>query len=208
MTTTATTESLFLFDLPNTELPQPELPFDTEDAPTMTATPTPAEALAAAYAAKRADRVRDVRVFAEAELGGTLLVVATYALVGSDHEGRVLLYGTPDKLGTATAYTGDAQAVTRKLAADLATAAEDVRLLPQLVPLVRNGHLLDDQLVAVEGTPTVGQVAYVYAMGRYRRGLVVKVARTRSTVAYTTASSGGRIFRKADAHADLLADPS
>lgn len=49
----------------------------------------------------------------------------------------------------------------------------------------------------VDAKLVVGDVAYVYAMGFWRRGRVTKVSpKGKATVSYTTASSDGRIFHK------------
>lgn len=105
-----------------------------------------------------------------------------------------------------TAPTGDLETVVKKMHQRIDLDAADREILPRLTTLV-------DARQSVEGfpgwddgaVPAEGDVAYVYAMGRYRRGLVTKVTRTRATVSYTTASSQGRVFHKADKHAELAA---
>lgn len=101
---------------------------------------------------------------------------------------------------------GDVETVAKKVRGWVDTRHSDAEMLPKLVALV-------DALQSVKGlpgwdngaAPKVGDVAYVYAQGRYRRGLVTKVAKTRATVSYTTASSQGRVYHKADKHDELAA---
>jgi hypothetical protein len=101
---------------------------------------------------------------------------------------------------------GDVKTIAKKVRGWIDTEHADKTLLPTLLGLV-------DARQSVEGmpgwddgaTPKVGDTAYVYAQGRYRRGLVTKVARARATVSYTTASSQGRIYHKADKHDELAA---
>lgn len=53
------------------------------------------------------------------------------------------------------------------------------------------------EIPTLDRTPQVNDIAYVYAMGYWRRGLVTKVSRNgKATVSYTTSSSDGRIFHK------------
>lgn len=103
-----------------------------------------------------------------------------------------------------TCPKGTVDTINKKVRGWIDTEHSDKEVLPKLLPLV-------DARMSVEGlpgwdngaTPKIGDVAYVYAMGRFRRGLVTKVAKTRTTVSYTTASSQGRVFHKAAKHEDL-----
>jgi hypothetical protein len=52
-------------------------------------------------------------------------------------------------------------------------------------------------LIVPAALPSVGCRAWVHGTGQWRRGVVVNVTRTRVTIAYTTPSSQGGIFRKA-----------
>lgn len=104
---------------------------------------------------------------------------------------------------------GDLPTIAKKVRAMIDQKHTDEELLPKLRPLA-------DIVTSVEGfpgwdngtAPKVGDVAWVYAMGRYRRGLVTKVAKTRATVSYTTFSSNGRVFHKAAKFTELAADPA
>src|SRR6266496_4231323 len=76
-----------------------------------------------------------------------------------------------------------------------ATVRINDNLSVDLVSVARNwDHLADaDKTVYVQPESlaelTVGQLAWMYSMGTYRFGVIVKVAKTRVTVAYTTATS-------------------
>lgn len=98
----------------------------------------------------------------------------------------------------STCPVGTVEQVAAKARKVVDLGIENDALVPRLLPLVGVGG---DQ----PGTPAlqVGDVASVYAMGRFRQGLVVKVTKTKATVAYTTASSSGRVFRKAADFAKL-----
>ncbi|RPE39784.1 hypothetical protein EDD90_2802 [Streptomyces sp. Ag109_O5-1] len=105
-----------------------------------------------------------------------------------------------------TCPTGDVKTVAKKARGWVDQKHTDEALLPKLVGLV-------DARKSAEGmpgwdngaAPMVGDTAYVYAMGRYRRGVVTKVTKTSATVSYTTASSQGRVFHKADKFDELAA---
>jgi hypothetical protein len=103
------------------------------------------------------------------------------------------------------APAGTPKQVLAKIAAKLDERREDAELIGELTRLISRDStgtvLLDD-------APVVGSVVMVYAMGSYRQGVVVKVTATKATVAYTTASSGGRVFRKADAFGALRVTPA
>lgn len=102
--------------------------------------------------------------------------------------------------------SGDLEAVVAKVRAiiDLKRANEEIQ--------ARLAGLIDARpnIKGMPGwdsgaAPKVGDTAYVYARGMYRRGLVVAVTRTRATVAYVTASSPSLVHRKADRFAELAA---
>jgi len=90
---------------------------------------------------------------------------------------------------------GDDEAVLRKLRAGLDTDEENREMLPRLE---RAMHLAAE---APHRGIEVGELASVYAMGRSRTGHVVKLTARKATIAFTTPSSGGRVYRKA---ADLV----
>lgn len=80
---------------------------------------------------------------------------------------------------------------------DLQIADEEV--LPKVTALIANVKRSEDPPAAV----ALGDVVAIYAMGHWRRGLVTKVNKARVEVAYTTRSSGGRVFRKMEKPAEL-----
>lgn len=49
----------------------------------------------------------------------------------------------------------------------------------------------------------VGDDAWVWGQNRWRHGIITKIAKTQATVAYTTPSSDGRIYRPARPFADV-----
>lgn len=96
--------------------------------------------------------------------------------------------------------TGTVEQVTAKLRKTVDTWIADDEILPSLLAVVAN----------VEPGPVVdalaeGAVVAVHAMGYWRVGIVTAVKRTRVEVAYTTASSGGRVFRKAVPYGEVRA---
>jgi hypothetical protein len=99
---------------------------------------------------------------------------------------------------------GTAKQVLAKLAAKLDERRDNAELIGELTRLVSRD---ETGTVYLDDAPSVGSVVMVYAMGSYRQGVVVKVTATQATVAYTTASSGGRVFRKADKHSNLRVRP-
>jgi hypothetical protein len=100
--------------------------------------------------------------------------------------------------GTWNLYTDDAKKIHASI--DLAIADAEVR--PLCLKLVHNAD--GNGLASTGELPEVGRARYVYAMGQLRQGVVVKVAKARTTVAYTTASSDGRIYRKAVVHSETF----
>jgi hypothetical protein len=103
--------------------------------------------------------------------------------------------------------TGTPEQVFTKLRKSIDTDEADAAILPRLVELVR--ALPSKQAPpawSATVAPAVGDVVYVRAMGKYRRGLVTKLGRTRVEVAYTTASSGGRVYRVTTGPAGLRVD--
>ena len=75
------------------------------------------------------------------------------------------------------------------------TDHSDAELLPRLADLI-DTQTNDDGL-ATPASLTEGDTAWVRAMGRWRRGLVTKVALVRVTVAYAIGERPARVFRKA-----------
>ncbi|MFD0032494.1 hypothetical protein ACFVJK_30355 [Streptomyces sp. NPDC127172] len=101
---------------------------------------------------------------------------------------------------------GDIETAVAKLRQKIDVIRENEELAPKLVPLTDTRR----NVVGMPGwddgaAPKVGDVAYVYGHGMYRRGLVVSVAKTRATVAYVTATSPGVVHRKADRFTELVA---
>ncbi|MEJ8654834.1 hypothetical protein WKI65_44050 [Streptomyces sp. MS1.AVA.3] len=133
---------------------------------------------------------------------GIEFVITRHPATAGEHTRRFahheLLYDNTH----AQCPTGDIETVAKKLRGLVDTKLADKELLPKLLPLIDARHG-NEGLIALTGTPKSGDTAYIWAMGRYRQGLVTKLGRTRITVSYTTASSQGRIFHKADRPADL-----
>ncbi|MDT4933453.1 MAG: hypothetical protein QOK11_1345 [Pseudonocardiales bacterium] len=96
--------------------------------------------------------------------------------------------------------TGTDEQVLAKLRKSVDVQVADDAIRATLTAYIHATRDASD-LAPVEA-PVVGALVYVYAMGMWRRGVVTAVKRTRIEVAYTTASSNGRIFRKAVAHGD------
>lgn len=140
----------------------------------------------------------DPDVIATATLDERALAVVTFTATSYAGDTYTLTCAIDQDGDTFAAPAGTPAQIEGKLVAILALAAEDDRIRPRVTELVHNGN--EDQLVAID-TPRahVNDVVYVHAMGQYRRGIVTKVAKTRATVAYTTASSDGRVYRKATA---------
>lgn len=159
-----------------------------------TTAPSTLAGMAGARALKARDAA-DLELLAEVELHGRSWAVFAYTYTqggsGRQHRARVMYGGSG---WSCSAPTGEGAALVKKLTASLELAEADAQLLPLLTRLVRNAGPADERRLV---EPVEGAVAYVYAMGRARRGLVVKVTKTKATVAYTTASSNGRVFRKA-----------
>jgi hypothetical protein len=77
------------------------------------------------------------------------------------------------------------------------TTADD-ELLPRVQPLVMNeDHMTRTEREALVLAPSlaVDDVVWVHAFGARRRGLVVKLTKTRAEVAYITASNPGLVRR-------------
>lgn len=168
----------------------------------MTTTKTP-EALVADYIATRS--IHDVEVIRHKVIGTAtfghrvaVVIEETFRYAGYDAEytSRTLLREFNNGHGWR-GPTGDTKAVEKKLAAMLELEAQDDHLRPLLTRLI--GRLgAEVPLTGLkDGHATeVGQVALVPASGARRRGVVTKVTKTKVEVAYTTASSGGRVYRK------------
>jgi hypothetical protein len=157
---------------------------------------TKTEATEAALAVARADfRSDDVTLVAIAVLGDEWLAQIA-GPVAKNATWRHESIFTPRAPHGYRSLAGTPAQVEKKLAANLAERAADAAIIGRLTALVHNGDA--SQLVPAT-TLEVDAVAYVYAMGQWRRGLVTKIGRTRVEVAYTTASSQGRVFRKAAA---------
>ena len=136
----------------------------------------------------------DAELLAAAELGDAVLAVVTY---GPTSPNGWRARCTVDETGRiSSAPQGEGAILVAKLDKYLAISAADAAILPSLTQLIRNSPA--GEVLVQQEAPKVGQVAYVWAMGYARRGIVTKVTRTKAEVAYTTASSGGRVFRKLD----------
>lgn len=103
---------------------------------------------------------------------------------------------------TYRAPVGTGVALERKIRKGLEVQVADDELRPDLEQLI--GGPAGETTEAAD--VSVRTIAYVFAMGRLRRGIVTKVAKTRAEVAYTTASSGGRIFRKSVPMTEVYVD--
>lgn len=93
---------------------------------------------------------------------------------------------------------------------------------PKLVDLVTTALKLPDERAAVEqlnrflavngqraarrNPPYVGEVAWASAFGAFRRGLIVKVTKTKAHVAYVTPASPGIIRVAVVPHANATVD--
>lgn len=69
-----------------------------------------------------------------------------------------------------------------------------------------NTTLADVLAANVSPEAVLGRRAWVWGMNRWRRGMVTKVAKTKATVAYTTPSSNGRIYRPSRPMADIYVE--
>ncbi|MEU5834510.1 hypothetical protein ABZ820_12670 [Streptomyces diacarni] len=98
-----------------------------------------------------------------------------------------------------TCPTGDVPAIAAKLRKVVDKEGTDAELLPKLLPLV-DGRETGHGLTPIDGMPALGDVLYVWGHGRYRRGVVTKVARKRVTVSYATNASreNRAVWHKAD----------
>lgn len=107
--------------------------------------------------------------------------------------------------------TGDAKTVTRKLSKSLDEWIANDEIRPRLCSLIGNlsrkeiRPVEEGALAFLSSTPALDSVAWVYAMGYFRRGIVTKTTATHVEVAYTTAASGGVIRRKSAKISDVLA---
>lgn len=119
-----------------------------------------------------------------------------------DYPARTRRMGAVDGrvvIGSLTGTDADSLALLRKHVDGLIADAELRPTLVQLIDAAKDARKLSE----LDHMPTVGGVVYVHAMGYFRRGLVIKTTAKRVTVAYTTASSEGRVFRKAVALAEV-----
>jgi hypothetical protein len=93
---------------------------------------------------------------------------------------------------------GDVAEIAKKTRARIDIMREDETLLPRLIRMAASSPTGHDVPPHIGGEFRVGDTAWAWALGgRVRRGLVVKVTRTRVTIAYTTPSSRGVVYRKA-----------
>lgn len=123
-----------------------------------------------------------------------------YAAV-ADAAGRVCLL-VEDGATYRAPKAHDSMALAKMIGAKL----DDDALRPRLLGVI-GARSLDD--LAVLPAPTaveVGQLVWTQGMNRLRRGVVTKVGPKRVEVAYTTASSAGRIYRNSLQLAQLRVD--
>lgn len=83
----------------------------------------------------------------------------------------------------------------------LVQEVQDAELLPTLRRII--GYSRHDDPVPMGFKPVrdirfcqLDRPAWIYAMGGFRRGLIVKVGRTNIEVVFTTESNPGRVYRK------------
>lgn len=166
-----------------------------------TTTSTSSTTQAAVAKAADRERVTSVELVAAAEQGRHHIAVIVVTYAGGTVQRNVITDGET----FFSAPVGEGKALQRKLAAMVSEANEDDEIRPTLTKLI--DAVKPEQTTALQvPEPTsiaVGDVVYVHGMNRYRRGQVVKVGPKRVTVAFTTASSEGRIFRKAVAKDDV-----
>lgn len=160
-------------------------------------------ALAALVAAHRPAPHREGPVHAETHLGREIIIsfVPGNLNDASTAPDRYTLTvnGRP-----VSCPTGDIATIARKIRVTIDREDADAELLPRLRALI-DARTGSTGLEHFPAEPPMSGRAYVWAMGRYRRGLVTKLTKTRATVSYTTATSNGRVYHKTASHDDLLA---
>ncbi|MER0476859.1 hypothetical protein ABR737_00560 [Streptomyces sp. Edi2] len=92
--------------------------------------------------------------------------------------------------------SGEPAVIAQKARRVIDQRNEDAQLLPRLIELI--GTRRDSLALDSVGSVAEGDIAWVYARGRWRRGLVTKIARVRVTVSYTTDASIRRVSHKAE----------
>lgn len=155
--------------------------------------------------------VTGVRVLASAHQAGDYLVVVEYDVAAGAatweraYTGRALLSSFDPASYTRGSYVGQGKQLAAKLAKTLHDALVDANALHVLKQLAE-GRLNAEGLTLVNCAEVkVGDVAYVSAQGRLRRGLVTRTTATKIEVLYTTASGRGRTFRALRAEAYVAA---
>lgn len=183
-------------------------PSHTSDTPVPRFATLDEAAAAADETAEHRARTSDLKPYEahrETYRGSEITITFHPATAGDRH--RRLSHHTATIDGrSADCPRGPAGTVTRKLRQKVDVQRADEDLLPKLRPLT-------DAIPNAAGrpgwdgdaAPETGDIAYVWSRGMYRRGLVVNVARTRATVAYTTATNPDRVHRKADTFHELVA---
>lgn len=138
----------------------------------------------------------------EAEHKGAKIVIRTQPVVqefeANEHRGATRHERTLGEVIVDGRYFGQRPAGTdvqaaKKVAKKLDEIAENESLLPRVRAVIANG--LPPFAV---GSVQVNDIVSVHSMGQWRQGIVVSIAKTRATVAYTSASNPTRIFRKAE----------
>jgi hypothetical protein len=146
------------------------------------------------------NRARDrgalgLRVVAEAYAGDVSVAVIEYVSDGRTCRAAATEHGSCSLNGLGALTTAD-DAVAKRCRHYVEIAVSDAQLLPQLVGLVdRIPAGRADALLRPAGIVELGDVVYVHGFGYWRRGIVVKVAKVRAVVAYTTPSSPGTVYR-------------
>lgn len=104
-----------------------------------------------------------------------------------------------DGRGFRAPRLGNVGKIAAKLRAYVDVDLADAEILSTVTQLIANADVETMKTLrspeSLDDLP-LGAVAWVYAMGQRRRGIVTKHGKSRVEIAYTTASSGGRVFRK------------
>ncbi|MFH0246432.1 hypothetical protein ACGRHY_29335 [Streptomyces sp. HK10] len=137
---------------------------------------------------------------------GSEFTVTFHPAIANDHWRRPSCHSATLDGRSVNCPAGPLETVVEKLRQQIDVRRADEELLPKLRPLIDSRPNVRGLPGWDDGaTPKVGDAAYVWARGMYRRGLVVAVARTRATVAYATASNPDRVHRKTDTFDELAA---
>jgi hypothetical protein len=137
---------------------------------------------------------------------GAALAVTYHPATATEYSRRLSRYSARYDGKNIDCPNGDIETALAKLRQKVDVIRQGEELLPKLATLTDARRSVAGMPGWDDGAaPTVGDVAYVYGHGMYRRGVVVSVARTRATVAYVTATSPNAVHRKADRFHELAA---